>query len=81
MSADTAGTLLGTMPAGTLVLNVFHYIEVEMVISTTVGRVTIFVDGVQKLNLTGVNTANGGVGTTADNGRYGFDERRQRSAA
>lgn len=66
MSGDTAGTLLGTMPAGTLVLNVFHYIEVEMVISTTVGRVTIFVDGVQKLNLTGVNTANAGVGTTAD---------------
>jgi hypothetical protein len=66
MSADTAGTLLGTMPAGTLVLNVFHYIEVEVVLSTTVGRVTIFVDGVQKLNLTNVNNANAGVGTTAD---------------
>lgn len=65
-SGDVSGTLLGTSAINVMAANVWHYIEVEFVISTTVGRVTVYVDGVQKLNLTGVNTANLGVGTTAD---------------
>lgn len=65
-TGDTGGTLLGSSAAGLLTINVWYYLEVEVVISTTVGRITAYLNGVQVLNLTGQNTANGGVGTNAD---------------
>jgi hypothetical protein len=70
ISSDTGSTTLGTTAAGVMAANVWHYIEVEIVVSTTVGRITIYVDSVQKLNLTGQNTANLGVGTTVDSIRF-----------
>lgn len=66
VSGDVSGTLLGSSAANVMAANTWHYVEVEFVISATVGRVTVYVDGVQKLNLTGVNTANGGATVTAD---------------
>lgn len=65
LSGDVSGTLLGTS-AAVMAPNIWYYIEVEFVISTTVGRITVYVNGTQVLNLTGQNTANGGVGTNAD---------------
>jgi hypothetical protein len=44
---------------------VWHFIEIECVGSDTIGRVTVYVDNVQKVNLTGLDTANG---TTLMNG-------------
>jgi hypothetical protein len=70
LASDTSGTLLGTSSAAVLAINVWAYVECEVVISTTVGRITVYVNGTQVLNLTGVNTANGGVGTTADTFRF-----------
>lgn len=53
------GTILGASAAGVIIQNVWHYIEWEWVISATVGRMTVKVDGVTVLNLTGVNTLTG----------------------
>lgn len=62
-SSSFAGTLLGTTSAQVIFNNTWHSIGIELVISDTVGRVTIYVDGVQVLNLTGQDTKNGGAGT------------------
>lgn len=61
-SSSFAGTLLGSSAAGVIANNTWHYIETELVISDTVGRVTVYVDSVQVLNLTSQDTKNGGTG-------------------
>jgi hypothetical protein len=66
LSSVVAGTLLGASASGLLVANTYNYLEVEIVLSTSVGRITIYLNGGQVLNLTGINTANAGAGTTAD---------------
>ena len=66
-----AGTSLGASAAGVISINTWHFIETEVVISDTVGRVTIFVDGTQVLNLTNVDTRNG-TPTTVDSLRFGY---------
>jgi hypothetical protein len=66
LSGDVSGTLLGTSATGLMAPNVWYYVEVEFVISTTVGRITVYLNGTQILNVTGANTANNGVGTNAD---------------
>ena len=59
ITASRAGTALGTTAAGLTVTNVWYTVEIEVVISDTVGRITIYLDGVQVLNLTGQDTRNG----------------------
>jgi hypothetical protein len=66
LASDTSGTVLGSSAGSLYTANTWNYLEAEVVISTTVGRITLFLNGAQVLNLTGVNTANAGVGTTAD---------------
>lgn len=62
MTALTTGTELGRSAINTLALSTWYSIAAEIVISDASGRVTVYVDGVQVLNLTSVDT-NNGVGT------------------
>lgn len=69
-----AHVLLGESAVNVIQTNVWHYIEWEWVINGTTGRMTIKVDGVTVLNLTGLNTFNsaGGAATaTADSWVFG----------
>ena len=65
LTSASAGTLLGTSANGVIALNTWHYIECEVTISDTVGVFSVWVDGVQRLNLTGQDTRNGAP-TTVD---------------
>ncbi len=47
---------LGTTASPIIVANTWHYVEVEVTISDTVGVFKVYVDGVQVLNLTGLDT-------------------------
>lgn len=59
-TARNSGTNLGSASAtGVIVLNVWHYVEFEIVISDTVGVINVYVDNVQVLALTGLDTRNG----------------------
>lgn len=53
------GTLLGTTSLG-LTQSVYHYIEGEIVTATSGATAKLWIDGVQALDLTGLNTANSG---------------------
>lgn len=52
-------TALGSSAAGVIKQNTWHYVEVEAVISDTVGVFNVYVDGVSVLALTNVDTRNG----------------------
>lgn len=52
------GTTIGTSPVGSFPLNSFFYLEIGTTISTTVGTVTLRVNGATVLTLTGVNNQN-----------------------
>jgi hypothetical protein len=71
-SSLTAGTLIGSTPTDTISSSVWHYLEVEAVISDTVGEFRLYVDGVEKLNLSNVDTRNG-ASTTIDGVYVGND--------
>lgn len=58
-TAVDTGTVLGTTAAAAIALNTWHYIECEITVSDTVGVFKVYVDGVQVLNLTGLDTRNG----------------------
>lgn len=62
-TGSNAGTLLGASPNDTIKNNVWHYIEVEAVIHDTLGRIKVKVDGNVVVNVTNVDTQNGGAGT------------------
>ena len=53
------GTLLGTSAASLMAIGTWYTVEVEVVISDTVGRVTVYLDGASVLNLTSQDTRNG----------------------
>jgi len=61
----TLTTPLASSAAGVVVSNTWFYIEVELIISDTVGRCTIFVNGTQVLTVSGVDTK-GSTTTVAD---------------
>jgi hypothetical protein len=62
-TAISTRTVLGTASAaGVIISNTWHFIEVDVTISDTVGEMTVRVDGAQVLNLTGQDTRNGGTG-------------------
>lgn len=58
-----AGTVIGTSVL-VLSVNVWHYMEVEVIVSDAGGVVVVRVDNVEYLNLTAVDTKNGGTLTT-----------------
>jgi len=58
-----ASTLLGTGSSIYTPLNVYHYIEFKVTINGSTGTLAIQLDGVQILNLTGLNTAPSGNNT------------------
>jgi hypothetical protein len=60
------GTLLGSTANGIIAPNAWHYIEVKVTLSDTVGVFTIWVDGVSVLALTGQDTKNAGTKTVFD---------------
>ncbi len=60
------GTLLGTSAAGVLPTGAWHYLEAKVLLSDTVGTVTVRVDGVAVLTLTGLDTKNAGTKTVLD---------------
>lgn len=64
----TSGTVLGTTATGVIVAStsVWQYIEIQAVLSDTVGAVTINVAGTQVLALTSQDTKNGGTKTVFD---------------
>ncbi len=55
-------TALGTGTA-VLSINTWYYIELSVVFSNTVGSVLLKVDGVEQVNLTGIDTVNSGAET------------------
>lgn len=69
LTSTTAGTSLGTSSSG-LTVNTWHYVEVEVTISDTVGVFNIYIDGVSVLALTAQDTRNGAP-TTIDTFRFG----------
>jgi hypothetical protein len=62
-------TTLVTSAAGVMQLNVWKTLELEVVISDTVGRVSLYVDGALVAEVTNVDTANGS--TTVDSVQLG----------
>ena len=62
--AASGGTVLGTSVAGIISINNFYYIECKVLLSATVGTVTIRVNGIQVLNLTNQNTIHTAGATT-----------------
>lgn len=64
-TAITTSTALGSSSPGVILLNTWHYIEIEITISDTVGVFKVYVDGVQVINLTSQDTRNG-TPTTVD---------------
>lgn len=64
----SGGPILGTTAPNifTVGLTDFFFYEIKTVLSDTIGEVQIRVNGVTVLNLTGIDTKNGGVGTVFD---------------
>ena len=56
------GTLLGSSAGGAFVVGTWYSLQIEIVISDTVGRVSVYLDGTQVVNLTSQDTKNGGTG-------------------
>jgi hypothetical protein len=59
ISVKRNGTLLHATAPGAFTLTTWYSAQFEVVISDTVGRVSIYFDGVQKVNITNQDTANG----------------------
>lgn len=55
-SGTSAKALLGTGVPALLSLNAWHYVEVKAIKSTAAGEVYVYVDGVEAIHLTAVNT-------------------------
>jgi len=66
ITVKRATTDLGSSVPGLFAADNWYFIEIETVISDTVGRVTVYVNGASVLNLTNQDTKNG-TATTVDN--------------
>lgn len=53
------GTTLGTTANGVIVAGQWHYIEISVTIHDSTGTVDVWVDGINRLSLTGQDTRNG----------------------
>ena len=56
------GTLLNTSAINAFTIGVWYTIQVEVVISDTVGRVSVYLDNTKVLEVTGADTQNAGTG-------------------
>lgn len=69
---DTATVVTGaTSAAGVITVAVWSHIEVEIVISDTVGEARVWVDGAQVINVSGVDTRNVAGTANADGVQFG----------
>jgi hypothetical protein len=66
LTAKRGSTVIGTTVPNVVPIGAWCYIEAKVLLSTTVGTVTLRVNGVSVLALTGQNTKNGGTKTTFD---------------
>lgn len=66
ITVSRGGTTLGTVSAGTIPASTWKHIGIAITLHDTTGSVTIYIDGSQVLNLTGIDTKNGGTATTLD---------------
>jgi hypothetical protein len=66
IAAYRAGTLLGTSDPGLVIVGGWSYIEAKVVLSDSVGAVTVRVNGAAVLTLTGQDTKSGGTKTVFD---------------
>lgn len=69
-SRTAAGAVLGTSASAVIALNTWHYVEIECVISDTVGVFNVYVDGASVLSLSSQDTRNG-TPTTVDTISFG----------
>lgn len=69
-TAIETSTALGTSATSIIAVDVWHYIEVEIVISDTIGEFRVKVDGNTVISLTGQDTRNG-TPTTVDTVQFG----------
>ena len=53
---NTSSNLIGSTPAGSLICGIWQYVELQATISSSVGAITIRVNGITVLNLSNVNT-------------------------
>lgn len=60
---NSSGTLLGESE---VIVDGWHYVETKVVLHDTAGSVVVMVDGVEVLNLSGIDTKNGGTASTID---------------
>lgn len=60
ISVDRDGTVIGLSSVGVINVNVWAYIEVRVVFSTTVGELEVLVNGTEVINETGLNTCAAG---------------------
>lgn len=66
-----SGTILGTSAPGVFTADTWHYVEMKVFLSDTVGTVDVQVDGVNVLSLTGQDTKNAGTETVFDQVEFG----------
>lgn len=64
VTRDTADAVLGKTANGLIKARRWNYLEVRIVVSTTVGIVEAYLNGVQVLNLTGLDNKEGSAATT-----------------
>ncbi len=58
-ASQSGGVLLGTSGNNSFPTNSWFYLEVDVLISATVGKVTVYINGVAILAMTGINTRSG----------------------
>lgn len=68
------GTQLGATAVGLIKLNTFHYIEMLVTLSDAAGVIQLWVDNVQVLNLSGLDTKNAGAGAVFDAFSLGWEQ-------
>jgi hypothetical protein len=61
-----SGTILATSAVVAPNLSTWYYLEAKVTLSDTVGEATVRVNGVNAVNLTGIDTKNGGTKTVID---------------
>lgn len=64
IAKNGAGTTLGTSAAGVLAAGTFAYVEIKHTINNSTGSVTVKVNGVTVISVTGVDTQNTGNATS-----------------
>lgn len=79
LQATRNGTVLGTSAGSIFTAGGWHYVEIEVLRSATVGTFNIYLDGVSVLSLTGLNTGSADVDSmdtkqTSDFTDYWYDD-------